>query len=72
MEDKNKAQFIPYPETSTSESANDRQIVKLLIRYFKFHSLTEYTELTFLVIGIVYFLEAIYKNTIEMIKGHLI
>ena len=43
------------------QDKKDAQIVKLLIRYFQFHNINQYAELTFLLLGIVYFILSIVK-----------
>ena len=65
-------EFIPYPtHIKLPESKPDvdswLEVGKLVLRNFQMHERTQYVEFIFLCIGIVYFLEAIVKNTLEML-----
>ena len=61
-------EFIPYPETKP-EVDSWLEVGKLVLKNFQMHERTQYVEFIFLCIGIVYFLEAIVKNTLEMLHA---
>jgi hypothetical protein len=69
-------EFVPYRNLSYYEGLAETktqvdswlEVGKLVLKNFQMHERTQYVEFIFLCIGIVYFLEAIVKNTLEMLR----
>ena len=61
-----------YLESVTSQNKTQvdswLEVGRLVLKNFQMHEKTQYAEFIFLCLGIVYFIEAIVKNTLEMLK----
>jgi hypothetical protein len=62
------SEFIPYPTTKTDVDSW-LEVGKIVLKNFQMHERTQYAEFIFLCLGIIYFLEAIVKNTLEMLHA---
>lgn len=58
---------VTLPRADNTNETN-QLLVEMFRQYFHIHTAIEKTELIFLAIGIIYFVEAIIKNTIEFAR----
>lgn len=61
--------FIDAYFNSLKQQHTEAKIISLVKKYVQLHSTTQWAELVFLLLGIVYFIEAIVKNTMEMLHS---
>lgn len=60
-------EYVPYP-VAKPDIDSWLEVGKLVLKNFQIHERAQYVEFIFLCLGIVYFIEAIIKNTIEILR----